>query len=52
MNCSIRSASAHTHLKIFAIALLAALAVIWVGLAAHTSSAPRDVSVPSSILSP
>ena len=51
MNWSIHDASAHTHLKIVAVALLAAIAVVWVGLAAHMSTMPHDITMLHGILS-
>jgi hypothetical protein len=51
MNWSIQNASAHTHLKIVAIALLAAMAVVWGGLAAHLSTMPGGISASHSVLS-
>ena len=51
MNWSIHSANAHTHLMIVAIALLAAMAVVWGSLAAHLSTASRDAPMLHGILS-
>ena len=51
MDWSIGGASAQAHLKIVAIALLAAIAVVWGRLAAHMSTAQRDIPMSHSISS-
>ncbi|WP_157099972.1 hypothetical protein [Rhodoplanes sp. Z2-YC6860] len=51
MNWSIHSANAHTHLKIVAIALLAAMALVWGSLATHMSTVSRDTPMLHGILS-
>jgi hypothetical protein len=38
MNSSLATADSSTHIKIVAIALLAAMVVIWVGIAGRSSS--------------
>lgn len=51
MNSSMWSLDLATHLKIIATALLAATAVVWIAVAAHTST-PRAASVTKPLHSP
>jgi len=46
MNSSISHADATTHLKIVAIALLASVTVVWIGIFAHVASPQRTTSAP------
>jgi hypothetical protein len=51
MNSSISSADATTHLKIVVTGLAAAIAVVWIGLAARISSAANAATVATSAAS-
>ena len=50
MNVSICSADETTHLNILATALAAAIAVVWIGLAARISSDANSVRVATSLV--